>query len=293
MLLKNFFYIWLSVLLLSPCPLLAESFEDTDNNYLPNIGVQLWSVKGELKKDFTGTLKAVKNAGFNAVEFAGELGPYRNKPTELRKLLDAIGLKVSGAHIPIHHLQSESIENTVSFYKTLGAEYLIVGWDPRSWDPQQIDELILQLRTAHQGVTERSLKFGFHNHDGEFQPFRESTFWDLIATSTDQEFILQLDIGWVVAAGKNPVSYLERYPGRAYSTHFKARIPKEAATGKPIIGEDTTDWMSVLKATATTGGTKWIILEQEEYPDGMSSIEALKASKKGLDGYIQAYLSKP
>ncbi|WP_444912441.1 sugar phosphate isomerase/epimerase family protein [Microbulbifer sp. PAAF003] len=196
------------------------------------LGVQLWSVRHELNRDFSGTLKRLKAAGFNAIELATELGPYKEKPNELRSLLEQLKLKVSGAHVSITQLLPESIDATATYYQTLGAEYLIVGWDPRSWDPNGVDKLISQLRSAQSVLSKYGLKMGFHNHDKEFSTYQNTTFWDYISQSTDDNFILQLDIGWVSAAGKDPINYLKRYPGRTYTTHFKSWVPDENINNK-------------------------------------------------------------
>ena len=98
-----------------------------------------------------------------------------------------------------------------------------------------------------------------------------------------------MDVGWVTLAEKDPVQYINRYPGRTLTTHIKAKLPKAVAAkmatnGKrPIIGDDVTDWLAVLKADIAVGGTKWFVVEQEEYPDGLTPLQSVKLSKKGLD----------
>ena len=132
----------------------------------------------------------------------------------------------------------------------------------------------------------------FHNHDQEFNDHKGATFWDHIATSTPKDFVLQMDVGWVTLAEKNPVEYINRYPKRTLTTHIKAKLPKDIAANmatngkRQIVGDDVTDWDSVLKADIMVGGTKWFVIEQEEYPDGLTPLEAVKLSKQGLDRVI-------
>ncbi|WP_444898148.1 sugar phosphate isomerase/epimerase family protein [Microbulbifer sp. SSSA005] len=257
----------------------------------PQLGVQLWSVRHELNRDFSGTLKRLEAAGFNAIELATELGPYKEKPKELRSLLEQLKLKVSGAHVSITQLLPELIDTTATYYQTLGAEYLIVGWDPRSWNPNGVDKLISQLRSAQSALSKYGLKMGFHNHDKEFSTYQNTTFWDYISQSTDDNFILQLDIGWASAAGKDPINYLKRYPGRTYTTHFKSWVPDENINNKAIVGMDLIDWPSIIEASIEVGGSQWIILEQETAPKGMETIEALIKSKANLQQYLSSYMS--
>jgi sugar phosphate isomerase/epimerase len=107
------------------------------------------------------------------------------------------------------------------------------------------------------------------------------TPWDTIAGRTPQDSILQQDVGWTVFAGKDPVVLVKRYPGRTLTSHFKAKLA-EGSTGKPIIGQDRTDWPAVYAAARGEGGAEWIVVEQEEYPDGMRPLEAVAASLRGL-----------
>ena len=239
------------------------------NKPIPKISVQLWSVKHELKKDFKGTLTQIANMGFDGVEFAGDFGPYKD---------NAKGLK--------------SFEKTVAYYKVLETDTLIIPWDDRAWDAEKIDGFITDLNTLYTKLTVEGFSVGFHNHDQEFNTHNGSTFWDLIATSTPKDFVLQMDVGWVTLAEKDPVEYINRYPNRTLTTHIKAKLPravaaKVATNGKrQIVGDDFTDWDAVIKADITVGGTKWFVIEQEEYPDGLTPLQAVKLSKQGLDNVI-------
>ena len=264
------------------------------NQAIPKISVQLWSVKNELKKDFKGTLTQIANMGFDGVEFAGDFGPYKNDAKGLKSFLDGLGLKVSAAHVKFDVFDAEHYEQTVAFYKALGTDTLINPWDDRAWDAQKVDSFIAELTELHTKLKAAGFQFGFHNHDQEFNAHKGATFWDHIAKSTPKDLVLQLDVGWVTIAEKDPIEYINRYPGRTLTTHIKAKLPKAVAAkvatnGKrPIIGDDVTDWSAVLKADITVGGTKWFVIEQEEYPDGLTPLQAVELSKKGLDNIISS-----
>jgi sugar phosphate isomerase/epimerase len=103
----------------------------------------------------------------------------------------------------------------------------------------------------------------------------------VIAKNTPKNAIMQQDVGWTTFAGKDPVAYVKQYPGRTTTTHFKAKF-REGASGTPIIGQDKTDWVALTRAVRQVGGTDWIIIEQEEYPNGMGQLETVAASLKGL-----------
>ncbi|MDU0354192.1 hypothetical protein RS130_09830 [Paraglaciecola aquimarina] len=97
--------------------------------------------------------------------------------------------------------------------------------------------------------------------------------------------MLQLDIGWVNYAGKDPIEYVRRYAGRTLATHIKIRT--NASGQSPIIGEDDYPWAELIKVLSKDGGTQWLVIEQEEYSKGRTSLSTVAASKKGLDKIIQ------
>lgn len=253
---------------------------------VPEISVQLWSVKDVITQDFTGTLKALANMGFDGVEFAGEFGPYANDAKALKKFLDSIHLKTSGAHVSFKQLNEDNFQKTVAFYKQLNLDTLIIGWDERAWHPQGIKEVVKLLNQLDKKLAPYKIKIGFHNHNHEFDDFQDTTYWDYIATNTTDSVVLQQDVGWTTYAGKDAVAYVKKYPNRTLTTHYKVRLPKGIIGKLPIIGEDTIDWINLLKANINVGGTKWIVIEQEEYPNGLSSLASVALSKKGLDNYI-------
>ena len=98
--------------------------------------------------------------------------------------------------------------------------------------------------------------------------------------------ILQQDVGWTEVAGKDPIDFIKAYPGRTITTHYKAAAPEEGNKENPIIGKDTTDWEALIVANRTVGGTLWLVVEQEVYPEGMTPMQSVEASLKGLQKVI-------
>jgi sugar phosphate isomerase/epimerase len=274
-----------SMLLLLVCGYANYAFA---NQAAPKVSVQLWSVKNEIKDDIKGTLVNLRRMGFKGVEFAGEFGEFSDKPKDLKSLLDKLNLKVSGAHVHFEKLNDENFKKTVDFYKILGATSLIIPFDERAYDPKGVKQVVDELNKLSHKLAPFGMQIGFHNHHAEFNAYEGSTYWDYIAESTNKNVILQLDVGWVTYAGKNPAEYVRRYPGRTVTTHYKVKLPEGTEGKKPIIGRDTIDWGDLIKANIKVGGTQWLVVEQEEYPDGLSPLEAVAMSKKGLDGYLNA-----
>jgi sugar phosphate isomerase/epimerase len=247
----------------------------------PRIGVQLWSVKDDLKQDFEGTLAKLAALGFQGVEFAGEFGRYANDPTGLRAFLDKQGLQCAGAHLDFAALSPERFDQTTAFYQALGCRNLLIAWDKRGASSDGAAAIARDMTALSARLKPLGMRIGYHNHAQEMTGPEGRTPWDTIAGRTPQDSILQQDVGWTVFAGKDPVVLVKRYPGRTLTSHFKAKLA-EGSTGKPIIGQDRTDWPAVYAAARGEGGAEWIVVEQEEYPDGMRPLEAVAASLRGL-----------
>ena len=251
----------------------------------PRIGVQLCSVKDELKHDFEGTLHKLEKLGFEGVELAGDFGPFANDAAGLRAFLDKAGLKCAGAHTDFDSLAPAAIGATTAFYQAAGCRNLIIAMDKRAWTTQGATQGAAQVARELSALSAQllpmGLRIGYHNHAEEMAGADGKTAWDVIATGTPAPVILQQDIGWTTHAGKDPVALIRRYPGRTISAHFKA---KSSATN--IIGQDRADWRAIAAAARTVGGAEWFIVEQEHYPNGMGQVEAVAASLRGLQGML-------
>jgi len=253
----------------------------------PLLGVQLWSVKDEVKQDFEGTLDKLAKLGFQGVEFAGEFGKYKADPAGLKAFLRKKGLQCAGAHMRVDQLNAVNFKPTTDFYKTLGCNRLIISMDDRAASKEGTTELAKELSALSTKLDAQGMKLGYHNHEAEMLGDKGQTNWDFLAKNTPKNFILQQDVGWTTYAGKDPIDFVKEYPGRTVTTHYKAKFVK-GTEGTSIIGQDKTDWAGLTKAVRSVGGTEWIIVEQEEYPNGMGQLESVAASMRGL----QAVLAK-
>ncbi|WP_205746778.1 sugar phosphate isomerase/epimerase family protein [Duganella callida] len=253
----------------------------------PRLAVQLWSVKDEIKQDFEGTLTKLAGLGFQGVEFAGEFGKYQSDPVGLAVFMKKTGLQCAGAHMHVDKLDAANFKATTDFYRTLGCNRLIISMDKRGASKEGSADLAKELSAVSAKLAGQGMQLGYHNHEQEMLGQKDQTNWDLLAKNTPNNFILQQDVGWTTYAGQDPVYYVDKYPGRTVTTHFKAKFAK-GASGTPIIGQDRTDWVGLTKAVRKVGGTEWIIIEQEEYPNGMGQLETVAASMRGL----QAVLAK-
>lgn len=249
------------------------------------ISVQLYSVRGDMKKDFEGTLRKIKGMGFEGVEFAGYF-QYESKPEELKKLLDEIGLKAAATHVGTAKLLPENIKATIEFHKIIGCKLLIVPMDGMFYKSDETNKKISDImNVASEELAKHGMACGYHNHAVEFGAVPNNAegklWWDLFAERTNKNVVLQQDVAWTWVAGKNPVDYVKKYPGRTVTTHFKAKIRK-GAKGEPFVNENDMEWKELIKACHEVGGTEWFSIEQEEYPKGMTPLECVERSYKNL-----------
>ncbi len=244
------------------------------------IAVQLYSVRGDCAKDFDAALAEVAKMGFEGVEFAG-YHKYAGKAKELRKKLDDLNLKVAATHIGTGTLKGDALKGTIEFHQIIGCKFLIVPGDGDFTHPEKSKTLAEVFNKAAEVLTPLNMACGYHNHTGEFKKDGEKTFYDLFAERTSKEVVLQQDCGWTFAAGLDPVALMKKYPGRMKSTHFKPTVKNDKAK-KPFIGQDSMDWPAIITACREIGGTEWITIEQEAYPDGKTPMECTKLSLDGL-----------
>lgn len=249
------------------------------------VALQLYSVRDDCKADFDAALAQVAAMGFHGVEFAGYYG-YVGKAAELRKRLDALHLKAAGTHIGLEALQGDQLARTIEFHQAIGCRFLVVPGNPAFTDPEKSKALADTFNQVSEKLKPLGMACGYHNHKAEFGKDGGTTYWDLFATRTNKDVILQQDCGWTLAAGQDPVEYIKRYPGRTKTTHFKPTVREGDAGKKAIFGQDSVDWPAVYAACQSVGGTEWIVLEQEVYPDGRSAMDCTRDSFAGLKKMI-------
>jgi len=262
----------------------CSTFSKSARKALP-LAVQLYSVRDDCAKNFDSALEEVAKMGFAGVEFAG-YHSYSGKAKELRQKLDSLNLKVAATHIGTGSFKGDELKRTIEFHQIIGCNFLIVPGDGAFTDPEKSKALAETFNQTAVVLKPLGMACGYHNHTGEFKKVGDKTYWDLFAERTTKDVILQQDCGWTAAAGLNPVDLMKRYPGRMKSTHFKPTVLGNDKTKKAYLGQDSVDWAAVYVACRDIGGTVWVTVEQETYPDGKSPMECTKISLDGLKQLI-------
>ncbi len=245
------------------------------------ISVQLYSVRDACAKDFDATLAELAKLGFSGVEFAG-YHSYSGKPKELRAKLDALGLKAAATHIGTGSFRGGELQKTIEFHQQIGCKYLIVPGDGDFTNAEKSKPLAEFFNETAAKLKPHGMACGYHNHTGEFAKIGDSNYWELFAGRTSGEVILQVDCGWATDAGQDCADLMKRHPGRMKVVHIKPAVIKNEAGKKAIFGQDSVNWPPILKACSEVGGTQWLTLEQESYPDGKSPMECTALSLAAL-----------
>ncbi len=240
------------------------------------IGLQLYSVRELLPRDFDNTLRQVRAAGYTEVEAAGY---YNKTAAEFKKSMDQAGLRCISTHHPMTLLQPH-LDEYIEYGKALGLEYMICPspshQGPAAKGPLTLDDwrwTAGELNRIGEKVKAAGMTFGYHNHGPEFGSEGGVVFYDELLRLTDPRLVIfEMDCGWVASAGRNPVDYLSKTPQRFPLLHVKDMV--KGANGQfhsTVMGRGVVDYRPILRAAT---GMKHYFIEQEEFD--MDTIEALK-----------------
>ena len=234
------------------------------------IGVQLYTVRDQLEKDFAGTLRKCREIGYTHVEIAG-LGSH--SATGFKKGLDDAGLTPVACHFVIEAL-TENINTVIEDAKTLGIKHVVCPWLPEElregeagW--KHCAEL---LNTAGQTCKAQGLQLSYHTHSFEFVKVGERWAIDLLFEETDPAYVQsELDTYWVRHGGGDPVAYINKLANRVPILHLKDMMSdSDRSFGE--VGEGILDWTAVF-AAAEKAGTAYAVVEQDICPgDPLASI---------------------
>ncbi len=245
---------------------------------LDRIGLQLYTVRNDMDKDFEGTLQKVAGIGYNQVEFAGYFG---RSPAGVRATLDRLGLTAPSAHIGTPATLTKDWEKTIDAGKVMGHKYLIVAYveekDRRTLDDyRRFADL---FNSAGETARKAGVRLGYHNHDFEFAPLDGQLPYDLLLERTDPKLVaMEMDLFWVTKGGKNPLDYFRRYPGRFEAVHVKDMdgSPQQRMVD---VGKGKIDFARIF-AQRKKAGIKYFFVEHDDPQP--SAIESVRSSYQYL-----------
>lgn len=277
------------------------------------IGLQIYTLGGDVGKDLDATFAAVAKIGYRDIELPNLLG---HKPADVAAAAKRAGLTIGSIHLPLMPLGDTGGVTLVSepakiadMLGTLGTKWAVapIMLLPADFRPKPGESfgtsIARSVAAAGEDIWKRSaallneagralkplgIQTGYHNHNLEFAPVGKTTGWDILWRETQPDLVsFQVDLGWVATAGLDPVQFLNRARGRVVHVHVK-----DVAKGSPQsytismmptqVGAGTLDWARILPA-AHRAGVRHFFVEQEP-PFSMPRIDAAAQS--------YAYLAK-
>ena len=250
------------------------------------IAVQLYSVRGDCTPR-TSTPPSSRWPPWDSRASSSPATTTTREGARARKRLDSLKLE-GGRHAhPAGHAARRALKPTIDFHQAIGCRFLVVPGNTDFTDPEKSKALADTFNELAATLKPLGMACGYHNHTDEFKKDGDKTFWDLFAERTTKDVILQQDCGWTFAAGFDPVAYVKKYPGRTKTTHFKPTVREGETAKKAILGQDSVDWAAVYAACTSVGGTEWIVVEQETYPDGKTADGVHAGVARGAEGADQ------
>lgn len=261
------------------------------------VGLQLYSVRDFLQKDFEGTLKKIKDMGYDYVEPAGFYGMTAEKFSEGLK---NAGLTAICAHIPYAEMMADG-DKVVNDCLTLGIKYVAIPYLDEKTRPgsENFENVLETIRAFGKKCADKGITLLYHNHDFEFIKMPDGRYGlDYMYETVDASLLAtELDCCWVNVAGENPADYVRKYAGRCPVVHLKDFTGHKSANMYNLIGLKETakqtstfefrpvgygkqDVPSILKA-ATESGALYLVVEQDQ-PGEQTALEAVEMSRKYL-----------
>lgn len=236
-------------------------------------GLQLYSLRDQLPADVKGVIAKVAKAGFKEVETFGfnkDTGYWGLPGKDFDKLLKDNGLKSPSGHYGLDSYfgegKTDDLKAFIEVANTIGQTYIIIPGLNHNFI-KTVDDckgVADKMNKIAEICKASGLKLGYHNHNFEWQPVGDTTFYDVVLSNTDPKLVnMEMDLYWVVRAGKDPIDIFEKHPGRFKFVHVKDR-DKTNPNLNTEIGSGDIDFKTIL-SKAKLGGVEHFIVEQENY----------------------------
>lgn len=249
------------------------------------IGIEMFAVRREQQRDLPGTLRALSQMGYQAVEFFANYMAWTIPfAKDVRTQLDDLGLRCYSTHNGASSFTAgDPMSKAIEINQVLGARHMIMASPPPNTATLEDWKRVSgQLSTASEQLKPHGLHAGFHNHKIEWAPLQGGQrIMDVLASNTPPEFVLQFDVGTCLEAGADPIAWIKAHPGRIRSVHLKDWAPGTEAQEKGyrvLFGEGVAPWKQIFDAVESVGGVEFYLMEQEG-----SRFSELETARKCLE----------
>lgn len=264
------------------------------------LGLQLFTIRDAMEKDPIGSLKLVRDLGYEDLEIYGYDGEkdtyYGYKTAEFKKILADTGLTTSSGHYGLHDFYDKPDEDLMRYVDqciqgahTLEQDYVTWPWlDPKFRNIEGYKKLSEKLNRVGERVTKGGLGFAYHNHGFEFDDHNGEIGYDIVLKETDPNLVkLQLDWYWVMHSSKlKPADWIAKDPDRYVMWHIKDmdKVTRDYSE----LGNGSIDYNSILPE-ASQEGLKFYYLEQGGN-FATNSIQSITDSIVYFKKHLQKYL---
>lgn len=243
------------------------------------VGVQLYTVRDQLERDFPGTLERVARIGYKELEFAGY---YGQTPEQVRQLLDRLDLSAPSAHIGIELLRKD-LNGQLRAARTIGHRYVTIPYLVENQRPKEVagwQRLAAEINRYATVGREQGLRFAYHNHDFEFAALPGGrTGLDVLLAETNPALVdFELDLYWAAFAGRDPLRLFAQHPGRFTMWHVKDMT---AARQMVPVGQGQINFRDIF-ARAQQAGLRHFFVEHDNAAQTVGSLASIQTSYQHL-----------
>lgn len=273
--------------------LFAATIVQAAPGFQGSVGLQLYSLRAQFKRDVPRTLDEIKGWGVKYAEAYADLLPATKlTPAELKAELDARGIKLVSSHFSYEQIR-DHVEDVARDAEAMGLKYAGIAWVPHkgAFDEKACRETAAVFNRAGEALAKHGIKFFYHVHGYEFQPYKDGTLLDLLMKETNPKYVhYEMDVFWIVFPGQDPVKLLKKYGRRWELMHLKD-MKKGTPTGSLSGGTDVNNDvalgagqidMAAVLHTAKKTGVKWYFIEDEssssekQIPESLRWLERMK-----------------
>ncbi len=248
---------------------------------IEKVGVQLYTVRDQMKEDFDGTIAKVAKIGYKEVEFAGYFG---HTGEQVRAVCEKNGLDPVSTHVQYDELDDKFV-SVIETSKVIGLKYIVCPWIPEDLrkSPDIWKQASEKFNRCGDLTKKAGMQFAYHNHWFEFLPVNGKLPYDALLKECDANLVkMEMDLCWVTAAGGDPLKYFNAYPGRFPLVHVKdlKKLPAVSSGGSQnfgdtvdltSVGSGIVDWKKIF-AQSQKAGIKHYIVEHDKPANPFDSI---------------------
>jgi sugar phosphate isomerase/epimerase len=249
---------------------------------LSAFGLQLYTLRDVLPKDPKGVLKEIAPYGYKQLEgYEDKAGMFWGmKNTEFKKYLDDLGMTFVSSHCAFE----KDFDRKAAQAGEIGMKYLLCPYLGKQKTLDDYKKAADKFNKAGEICKKNGLRFAYHNHDYSFTKQDGQFPQDLLMENTNPELVdFEMDMYWVVTAGEDPVTWLQKYPNRFKLCHVKDRkkdAPAHEGSASVDLGTGSIDYKSIL-TKAKSVGVEYYIVEQEKY-DNTTPMKSAQADAEYL-----------